>query len=156
MKTKNVLLFILLNSIGLTTMSWADEQQKQMIVAETLSEAEKMALHKRCEEDPDWCEKRKKAKKSDEVTCIENFTCEKTQENPPVEKMPQATETQAVAVEEKWCVDNPEICQRLKTNTKKLNDLQKQIDELHRILSQQNTDQTIEESQKIEPPIIDQ
>ena len=39
-------------------MSWADETQKQVNSAETISDAEKMALHKRCEEDPDWCEER--------------------------------------------------------------------------------------------------
>jgi len=137
-------------------MSWADQTQKQVDSAEIISEAEKMALYKRCEEDPDWCEKRKNVENSDDENCIDNFVCEKTQkqEKPITQQVPQAIETQTV--EEKWCTDNPEICQRLKANTEKLHDLQRQIDDLRQTLHQRNTDQTTEKFPKIETSATDQ
>jgi len=152
MKIKIILFFILLSSINLTSMSWADEAQKQVDSTEMMSESEKMALYKRCEEDPDWCEKRRNAENSDEKICIENFTCEKT---PIVEKTTQTTES--AVIEEKWCTDNPEICKQLKANTEKLQDLQRQIDELHQALKSQKSDsQKAEEARTIEILVTDQ
>ena len=147
----NVLFFILLSLIGLTSMGWADEPQKQVNSANVVAESEKMSLHKRCEEDPDWCEKRDDKKNLDDENCLENFTCEKTQDIQVVKQTPQP-------VEEKWCADNPEICEQLKANTEKLRDLQEQVDELRQTLSssQKTNDQHIEESPTVETPAVDQ
>ena len=87
------LFFILLSAVN----SWADESQKQENLAETRAESEKMALHKRCEKDPDWCEKRKNLKNGDDANDVncENFACDKPQDIQDIKvikQTPQATD----------------------------------------------------------------
>lgn len=163
MKIKKVLLFIISSAIALASTIFAEEPESSdstdstgKVVSECAEGSEfcerndvfqSIALHKRCEDDPEWCED----KLNVEIDCVKNpESCEKEQEN-PIDK--QTASVPQESIQEQWCQHHREICEQLQANTKKLADLEKQIDELRRELKKQNIQQknetSIEETPKI-------
>lgn len=166
-----MLFFTISSAMAVNSTVFSDESQKFLDSADSkdrvtecvegseLCEQENTsqnkALHKRCEEDPEWCEKNLDAEKSQ---CVENpESCEKKQDIPTDEKIASVSQEQH---QELWCRDHTEICRQLQANTEKLADLEKQLDELRRELKQQNnrqkSDIPLEKTPKIETHSTDQ